>query len=266
MVHVLPQRLAALAFVFSLLGSVASSAPPPYRIVHGVTLARMDAASPQVSLAVPGAGDRTVATATYAAGPGMAVAPRMGLLEPVSVVVGPGGQAVAVLPWATDARTVVGRLERVRGQYVVASFFPARLIMPAKRAAMPAIRRGGLITCVVGRGCRVLPSAPTGIEVIPSLPVFFGGATPVAAEAPVLRNNTQVPLASVLGRFVWAEVLGGGPAVPRCLFVVPRCLAPAVRPARQGILPRIPLGLRPGWAVALKVVRAPKVLPSGRGS
>ncbi len=267
MVHVVPQRLAALAFMFTLLGSGSSSAPLPYRIVHGVTLASVGAASPQVSLAVPGVGDRTVATATYAAAPGLAVGPRMGLLTPASVAVAPDGQAVAVLPWATDARTVVGRLERVRGQYVVAAVFSAHPSVPARRAAVPTIRRGGVITCVVGRGCRVLP-LPSGLESNPVLRFPPPGRTPVAAGAPVLESDMQVPIASVLGRFVRAEVLDGGPVVARCLFVMPRCLAPAVRPARQGgiALPLIPFGLRAGRAVALEAVREPALQPSGHGS
>ena len=113
MMHLIARRAGAAAFAVALLasgGGGQGGGPPatPYRIVQGVTLAAIRPGAAQVTLAVPGPGARTVATAAYAAAPGMAVEQRLGPLTPASAVVAPDSEVVAVLPWTADMRTVTG--------------------------------------------------------------------------------------------------------------------------------------------------------------
>jgi hypothetical protein len=149
---------AALALAATVLapGGVGAQTPSPggaptaYAIVHGFALAPVRAGAQRVELAVPYDGGASVAVAAYAAAYGMAVDGRIPTLRPVAAVIAPDGDAVAVLRWhARGLREVVGRVVPFGDGFAIEPGTPPRLI-----------------SCVVGRGCRIEPP-PIAVAPVP---------------------------------------------------------------------------------------------------
>lgn len=217
-----------VAALMALALSVPAAAAPAYRVLRGILLA----ASPQVTLALPGETPAlTVSQAVYAPAPGMAEEGRLLSLQQVYAVISPEGQAVALIA-RRPAATVIGTVVRTEKGYAVRVLPPAPLPLPRG----PALH-----------GRRPRAHIPPGRRPV------RGPVIPVAPGAPAVGSGGQpVSLSSLVGDRVRAA-LWPTPRLcpPPCVPNRHRVCAMIVRPCR------VPPGTPPAEVVALEELAAP---------